>query len=239
MNRRILLITGWGGGTKLLHALQQTLQQQGHEVVLINIFNALDERVLQQHVEIAKDFDVICGWSLGGQLATLIVEQIEQQYQQQKVLITLASNPCFVANAEWQTAMRQAMFHNFKQSFEHDAIATLKKFGFMVCQGTATTREDFVHLQSLIQPQNLALLKQGLVCLEQLNNVAILKNYAGKQYHVFAQQDFLVSHKVYENFKNFTAKFLDVELVNGSHGIPVFNFLSLSDKICQYLQKIE
>ena len=150
-----MLITGWGGGTKLLKDLQQALQQQGHEVVLINIFNALDESVLQHQVERAKDFDVICGWSLGGQLASLLVKQIKQQYQQQKVLITLASNPCFVANAEWQTAMSQTTFHNFKQSFEHDAIATLKKFGFMVCQGTATTREDFVHLQSLIQPQNL------------------------------------------------------------------------------------
>lgn len=126
MNRRILLITGWGGGTKLLMALQQRLEQQGHAVELINIFNALDQQVLQHYVEKAQSFDVICGWSLGGQLATLLVDQIEKQYQQKKILITMASNPCFVANADWQTAMHQTTFQNFKQSFVDDAIATLK-----------------------------------------------------------------------------------------------------------------
>ena len=42
MKQRILLITGWGGGAQLLAPLQQALQQQGHYVELINIFNALD-----------------------------------------------------------------------------------------------------------------------------------------------------------------------------------------------------
>ena len=123
---------------------------------------------------------MIIGWSLGGQLATLLADQISKQYHQQKILITLASNPCFVEscieNAEWHTAMPQATFQSFKQSFQQDAIATLKKFGFMVCQGVKTTKEDFATLQSLIQPQNLDILKQGLNCLEQLNNVSILKN---------------------------------------------------------------
>ena len=236
--QNILLITGWGGGTKLLASLKQALEAKGYTVELINIFNALDEHVLQEQVEKAKDFDVIIGWSLGGQLATLLVDQISKQFQQQKTLITLASNPSFVQNEEWHTAMDQLTFQNFTQSFEHDAIATLRKFGFMVCQGTATHKQDFVTLQGLIQPQNLDILKQGLNCLEQLNTVSILKKYIGHQYHLFAKQDFLVSYKVVDNFQNFNAKFLAVELVSGSHGFPVFQFESITDKICQYLQKI-
>ena len=236
--QNILLITGWGGGTKLLASLKQALEAKDHTVELINIFNALDEHILQEQVEKAKDFDVIIGWSLGGQLATLLVDQISKQFQQQKTLITLASNPSFVQNEEWHTAMDQLTFQKFTQSFEHDAIATLRKFGFMVCQGTATHKQDFVTLQGLIQPQNLDILQQGLNCLEQLNTVSILKNYIGHQYHLFAKQDFLVSYKVVENLQNFNAKFLAVELVSGSHGFPIFQFESITDKICQYLQKI-
>ncbi|RZG65075.1 MULTISPECIES: hydrolase [Acinetobacter] len=242
MNQKVLLITGWGGGTKLLNSFKQALENKGHSVELINIFNALDEHALQQQAEKAKAFDVIIGWSLGGQLAALLADEISKQYHQQKVLITLASNPCFVEscieNAEWHTAMPQATFQSFKQSFQQDAIATLRKFGFMVCQGVKTTKENFATLQSLIQPQNLDILKQGLNCLEQLNNVSILKNYAGHQYHLFAKQDFLVSYKIAENFQNFNAKFLETELISGSHGFPVFQYDSITDKICQYLQKI-
>ena len=239
LNQRILLITGWGGGTKLLQPLAHALQHKGHSVELINIFNGLDTQALQQYAEQAKDFDVIIGWSLGGQLATLLVEAVEQQYQQQKVLITLASNPCFVAHENWATAMSPATFQNFKQSFEADAIATLKKFGFMVCQGTATTKQDFLQLQSLLQPQSLDLLKQGLNCLEHLNTVEILQNYTGHQLHLLAKQDFLVSYKVLDNLKALGANFLDAMLLSGSHGLPVFHVDELTDQICQYLQKLD
>ena len=239
MNQKILLITGWGGGTKLLSTLQQALQNQGHDVELINIFNALDESELQRQTEKAKDFDVIIGWSLGGQLATLLVDQISKQYQQQKVLITLASNPCFVANDAWQTAMPKATFESFKQSFEQDAITTLKKFGYMVCQGVESSKADFVKLQSLIQAQKIELLQDGLNLLENLNLVNILKNYTGYQYHIFGKQDDLVSYKVSDNLQNLDAKFLKTELISGSHGLPVFQVECMTDKICQFLNNIE
>ena len=239
MNQRILLITGWGGGSKLLEPLKHALEQQGHQVELWNIFNALDKTVLPQQVEKAQAFDVIAGWSLGGQLATVLVDQIQKHYGQEKVLITLGSNPCFVVNDTWLTAMDQQTFQQFKQSFEQDAISTLKKFGYMVCQGTATSKADFITLQSLIQAQSLETLRQGLFCLEYLNNVDILRNYPCHQYHVFAKQDFLVSYKIQRNFQEFNAKFLETELISGSHGFPLFEAELITGKICQFLKKIE
>lgn len=95
--QKILLITGWGGGAQLLQPLQYHLIQQGYQVELWNIFNALDPQIVHEKVIEAQKYDVIIGWSLGGQLATILVDHIEQKFQQQKILITLASNPCFVA----------------------------------------------------------------------------------------------------------------------------------------------
>ncbi|MGN0937315.1 YqiA/YcfP family alpha/beta fold hydrolase [Acinetobacter amyesii] len=239
LNQHILLITGWGGGRKLLAPLQQALIAQGYQVELWNIFDALNLAVLEQKVALAKQFDVIIGWSLGGQLATILVDEIQKKYQQQKVLITLGSNPSFVAHEKWSAAMDQATFQSFKQSFEQDTISTLKKFGYMVCQGTDSTKQDFIILQSLIQAQNLDVLRAGLNCLEKLNNVSILKNYTGHQYHIFAKQDYLVSYKVERLLRNLAVKFLETELVSGSHGFPLFESEVISCKIFQYLKKIE
>ncbi|OTG80554.1 hydrolase [Acinetobacter sp. ANC 5054] len=239
MNQRILLITGWGGGTKLLQPLQMALIEQGHQVELINIFNALDQNTLQKYVEMAQKVDVIIGWSLGGQLATILADQIFQQYQENKILITLGSNPCFVANETWSAAMDQVSFQHFKQSFQQDAISTLKKFGYMVCQGITTTKQDFLTLQSLIQAQSLDVLRTGLDCLEKLNNVDILKQYSGHQLHLFAKQDYLVSYKVERILRDFGVKFLETDLVLGSHGFPLFDAEAISCKICQYLNKLE
>ena len=223
MNKSILLITGWGGGTQLLEPLQHKLQQQGYVVELINIFNALDTDVLQQHVELAHRFDVIMGWSLGGQLATLLVQQLEQQYAEQKTLITFASNPCFVAQPNWSTAMSQETFKQFKLSFQQDAVATLKRFGFLVCQGADSAKKDFIQMQKLIKPQPISLLEQGLVLLEQLNLAKTLAHYTGQQLHVFAQQDALVPCEIIPNMQQLLAENVKVvSIEHASHGFPCF-----------------
>lgn len=223
MTYRILLITGWGGGAELLKPLHEALEQKGHSVERINIFNVLNDDVLQQHVELAVEYDVIIGWSLGGQLATILVNQIQQQYAEQKVLITLASNPCFVAQADWMTAMPVETFMQFKQSFEQDAITTLKRFGLLVCQGTSSAKKDFVAMQKLIRPQPIALLRDGLQLLEQLNLVEMYKNYQGKQLHVFAEYDALVSYQVMQKTKDLAENNSSIVSVEGaSHGFPCF-----------------
>jgi len=220
---KILLITGWGGGSELLKPLHDGLEQKGHIVERINIFNALDNEILQQHVELAVKFDVIVGWSLGGQLATILVDHIRQQYAEQKTLITLASNPCFVVQADWTTAMPVETFIQFKQSFEHDAITTLKRFGLLVCQGASSAKKDFLAMQKLILPQPIALLRDGLQLLEQLNLVKVYENYQGKQLHVFAEHDALVPYQVAQKTKDLAANNLSIVSVEGaSHGFPCF-----------------
>ncbi|MCH7379377.1 MULTISPECIES: hydrolase [Acinetobacter] len=223
MTYKILLITGWGGGAELLKPLHEALEQKGHSVERLNIFNALDDEILQQHVELAVKFDVIIGWSLGGQLATLLVDQIQQQYAEPKVLITLASNPCFVVKADWTTAMPVETFIQFKQSFEQDAITTLKRFGLLVCQGASSAKKDFVAMQKLIRPQPIALLRDGLQLLEQLNLVELYKNYQGRQLHVFAEYDALVPYQIVQKTEDLAAKNLSVVSIDGaSHGFPCF-----------------
>ena len=239
MNFSILLITGWGGGTQLLHPLQQALENHAHRVEVINIFDAFDAAVLQQNVALARAYDVIVGWSLGGQLAAVLVNEIEKKYAEHKILITLASNPCFVANDFWPHAMPVATFKAFKQSFEHDAINTLKRFGYMVCQGVLSTKTDLLTLQSLIQPQQIQLLQQGLVLLKNLNVVDILKNYSGQQYHLFAMQDALVPHQVNHDLQNLAAKYLNTDTILGAHAFPVTQPLMCSEQIYQYLRQIQ
>ena len=239
MTYRILLITGWGGGAELLKPLHEALEQKGHSVERINIFNLLNDDVLQQHVELAVEYDVIIGWSLGGQLATILVNQIQQQYAEQKVLITLASNPCFVAQADWMTAMPVETFMQFKQSFEQDAITTLKRFGLLVCQGTSSAKKDFLAMQRLIRPQPIALLRQGLKLLEQLNLVEMYKNYQGRQLHVFAEHDALVPYQVMQKTKYLAANNSSIVSVEGaSHGFPCFMVEQTVQIIEDFIQPI-
>ena len=78
-------------------------------------------------------------------------------------------------------------------------------------------------MQRLIQPQPIALLKQGLQLLEQLNLVSMYQNYQSHQLHVFAEHDALVPYQVMRKIKDLAAKNLSVISVEGaSHGFPCF-----------------
>lgn len=116
LQNKILLITGWGVGVEPLQTLKLHLEKKGFDTQLINIFNVLD-RNFRAQLDLVAEVDVVIGWSLGGQLATHLVDSFYKSTGLTKTLITLASNPCFVANRVWQTAMPTDVFSQFKASF--------------------------------------------------------------------------------------------------------------------------
>ena len=236
--QKILIITGWAVGTQPLQALKDALTQKGFDVELVNIFNGFDTHDFIKHVKLAEQFDVIMGWSLGGQLATKLVQHIYEQTGQLKALITLASNPCFISNETWEIGMENSTFLSFKDSFEKDPLTTLKRFCYLVTQGRSNAKQDWQKLQSSVNDEELALKSSGLDMLERFNTVDIIQHYPGNQFHVFAEGDGLVSYKIVDNFRKLGAKFLKIDSINGSHGFPVFQGDSLSDKITQYLKRL-
>ncbi|NHB57530.1 hydrolase [Acinetobacter sp. 194] len=232
----ILLITGWGLGTKPLEALKQSLQAQGYQVELMNIFNAFDQVELDAKIKIAQKFDVIAGWSLGGQLASVLAEQIYKKTAKAKVLITLASNPCFIAKECWPIGMQYSAFQSFKSSFQQDALTTLKRFSYLVTQGSKNAKQDWQYLQNSVNDEDKTIKTQGLELLENLNSVSILESYQGPQYHVLAEDDGLVAYKVADYLRKIPAKFIKIDSVIGSHGFPLFNIHETTNKILGYLK---
>lgn len=236
--QRILMITGWGMGTSILMPLKQKMIECGYKVELINIFNLFDPEVLKKHLQLATQFDVILGWSLGGQIATYLADQIYQQTGTLKTLITLASNPCFIRDEHWQIGMEQATFASLKASFDKDPMVTIKRFYYLVTQGGINAKQDWQGLQSLIQLDDFSQQRESLEMWEKLNCVDVLKKYKGQQLHIFFEADGLVPYKIIDLFKLLEAKFLKVDTMNGAHGYALFNTKEITDKISHYLKRV-
>lgn len=214
LQNKILLITGWGVGVEPLQSLKLHLEKKGFETQLINIFNVLDSN-FQEQVDLVSEVDVVIGWSLGGQLATQLVNTFYEQTEQTKTLITLASNPCFVAHTDWQTAMPADVFSKFKASFFQNPQATLKRFYYLITLGSSQAKQDWVSIQNIANPPSSELLSEGLQMLEQLNLVNNLKNYLGPQLHVFAEQDNVIPCKIIENFKDIVTENMTYKVLEG------------------------
>jgi len=235
LQNKILLITGWGVGVEPLQSLKLHLEKTGFETQLINIFNVLDSN-FQAQLDLVAEVDVVIGWSLGGQLATHLVDSFYKSTGLTKTLITLASNPCFVANTNWQTAMPADVFSQFKASFLQNQQATLKRFYYLITQGSAQAKKDWLNMQNIANPPPYELLLQGLEMLEHLNLVDNLKNYSGPQLHLFAEQDGVIPCKIEENFAHIATEKMKYKVLSeATHAFPYLQVERTIEEICQFL----
>ncbi|WP_151744689.1 hydrolase [Acinetobacter calcoaceticus] len=235
LQNKILLITGWGVGIEPLESLKLHLQQESFDVQLINIFDVLNES-FQKKFNLLNDVDIVIGWSLGGQLATHLVDSFYKSTGLTKTLITLASNPCFVANTNWQTAMPADVFSQFKISFLQNQQATLKRFYYLITQGSAQAKKDWLNMQNIANPPSYELLLQGLEMLEHLNLVDNLKKYSGPQLHLFAEQDGVIPCKIEENFAHIATEKMKYKVLNeATHAFPYLQVERTIEEICQFL----
>ncbi|MFZ0024017.1 alpha/beta hydrolase [Acinetobacter sp.] len=218
----ILLIAGWGLGTTVLEEFSEKLKSD-HTVALSDIFDPFDAATLQEKIKLAQDYDVLIGWSLGGQLAIYLANEIFQQTRVAKPVIACMSNPCFVANKDWQQAMPETDFEKFSQAARLDMLTTLKRFSHLVCMGTKDARQRVKYLQSQLSLIDLNHQKKHLYLLKQLNLVEILKTCSTKILFIFSNQDSLVPYKVSQEPVISQQSMIQIKKIDATHDAILFD----------------
>jgi pimeloyl-[acyl-carrier protein] methyl ester esterase len=218
----ILLITGWGLGTHLLTPFAMLLREK-HHVDVWDIFDPNQTELLKDKVNLAAQYDLLMGWSLGGELAIYLAHQILQQHGVAKPVIAYMSNPCFVANEDWSSAMPIAQFMQFEQAAQHDMLSTLKRFSHLVCMGSQDSRNRAKLLQNQLINIDLNYQKKHLYLLKQLNLVPILQTYSAKILFIFSEKDSLVPCKVMQEDVFYQQNLIQVKKINASHDAILFD----------------
>lgn len=193
MSDRLILLPGWGLGSAPLEPLAAALQALDMPVqVQIEPLPALASARLEDWLdeldERLPDDTWLGGWSLGGMLAA---ELAARRGDRCSGLLTLASNTCFVARADWPEAMPDETFDAFLAGCEADPKAILKRFALLCAQGAADPRGLSRQLAAAVTSPAPRLI-EGLQVLAALDTRAALQAFAGPQLHVFAGRDALV-----------------------------------------------
>lgn len=234
--QHLLLITGWGVGTSTLQPLAQALQQFGYVVTLLDIFDP--KYVLQQQhiVDRALPADILIGWSLGGQLAICLAAQLYTQDAKVRPVITLASNPCFVASNGWQAAMPIQDFQQFKQQYSNDALQTLQRFYFNICRGDSQCKQQWRVLLKQLPELDLSQYDMGLMLLQDLNVIELLDMQGMYTHHIFAERDALVPVQVTNQLIKLSSGQLSFEVMpKVGHSFPAFHIQDTVQRIQDYL----
>lgn len=231
---KILMITGWGLGTAVLTPFVEQLRQQ-YQVEVWDIFDPNVESILAEKVRQASSFDVLMGWSLGGQLALLLANEIQQQLKIAKPVICCMSNPCFVANEAWPQAMPVEQYTQFKSSILADPKRGMQRFCTLVTLAGAAARERAKLLHQQLNSIDLNYQVKHLYLLQQLNLVDILKNHSVKMLFIFSENDMLVPYKVSQESVFLTTQNLNLVKIQGTHDAILFDTKLLVEPILKFL----
>lgn len=194
MRDRLILLPGWGLGVSPLEPLAAALRGlDEHLRVEIEPLPALlsgdSEEWLDELDASLPDDAWLGGWSLGGMLASALAARRGERCCG---LLTLASNPSFVAHEHWPSAMPGETFDAFLSGCASDPRQTLKRFSLLCAQGAEDAR-GLARLMLAAAPATAPdVLLAGLELLAQLDTRQALQAYRGPQLHLFAGLDALV-----------------------------------------------
>ena len=139
----------------------------------------------------------LLGWSLGGQLATLLARHHPQQIRS---LITVASSPRFVAEGEWP-GMQPEVLANFSRLLMQDPAKTIERFLAIQAMGSPSAREDIRRLRNEVLALPLpepAALTLGLDLLASLDLRTELVQLEMPTLYLYGRLDGLVPLAVVE-----------------------------------------
>lgn len=195
--QELVLLHGWGSSREIWRPLLLHLRPWAN-VTLLDLpgcapgFSA-DGRpelaeLLAAVLAASPQRAVFMGWSLGGQLAA---ELAAMEPDRVTALITLCSNPRFVATEDWPGVAKET-FTQFQATFCANPLAGLRRFHSLQLAGSGRQRELMRTLRNqhldTVEPE----LVVGLEWLQQLDQRAQLLRLQMPQLHLLAGQDGLV-----------------------------------------------
>lgn len=195
--QELVLLHGWGCNRDIWRPLLVHLRPWAN-ITLLDIPGcapglAADDlqSTLDDILACAPRQAIYVGWSLGGQLALALADRAPARVT---ALVTLCSNPRFVARGDWP-GMSAAAFQLFCDGVKADPAAGLQRFQALQVQGAGEPRSL---LRRLRQPSQQgektvsAELLVGLSWLETLDQRSLLGELRQPQLHLLAEKDALV-----------------------------------------------
>ncbi len=236
MKNTVFILPGFGLGTFPLQALADCLTHQGYTTQFLPLpeqapLDAYLHTQIQRHNITANS--MVLGWSLGGQLASLLAERTQCR------LITLASNPQFCSDASWAYGMQPEAFERFYIKQQTQPVQNLQQFAALtgLQDASSHTKAHIKHLKTQLtrlseSEQTMHLLH--LHWLRSLNTRLVLATLSTPQLHIWGDVDALIPKHMASALA--LPPHAHTHTITGaSHLLPLTHSSECADTIIQWL----
>ena len=227
--QELVLLHGWGSSREIWRPLLAQVRSWAN-ITLVDLPGCAPGLAAGENCDLADVMDAVLalapqravylGWSLGGQLA---LELAARNPERVAALVTVCSNPHFVADADWP-GMEAGAFARFQAAYAADPAAALRRFGSLQAQGAKHPRQLLRQLQGQQAAPPGAELLPGLRWLAGLDQRGLLQDLQQPRLHLLAEHDQLVPADLARVFANLSspAAPAQVQLLRGaSHLAPL------------------
>jgi malonyl-CoA O-methyltransferase len=216
-----VLIHGWGVSSIIWSQWQSFIQQYCNVTVIdlpgygsseLTEYSDLDS-LIECCIQLLPKNAVYIGYSLGGMLALKMAARNPERVQ---AVVTLASNPRFVADNQWPQAMPSKTFDAFRSGVKNNAQKTLSRFMALQINGAKQEKALLKDLRRLSDEKIpcAETLCQSLDLLARMDCRALLAELNVPSLHVFGENDQLVPVSVAENYPQQSS--LEIEVIKGA-----------------------
>ena len=236
MKNTVFILPGFGLGTYPLQALADCLTHQGYTTQFLPLpeqapLDAYLHSLIQRHHITANS--MVLGWSLGGQLASLLAERTQCR------LITLASNPQFCSNASWAYGMQPEAFERFYAKQQTQPVQNLQQFAALTGLQDASphTKAHIKHIKAQLtslSESEQAMHLLHLKWLRSLNTRTILENLPTPQLHIWGDVDALIPKHMADALALPPHAYTHI-VTGASHLLSLTHNVECADTIAQWL----
>lgn len=184
----------------------------------------------QQLVAHLPERSLLLGWSLGGLVASQLALSVPERVSG---LISVASSPCFTANAEWP-GIKPETLHGFQQQLSSDFQRTVERFLALQTLGTESARQDARQLKEVVLSQpmpSVAVLEGGLEILRHCDLRASLDDLPLPFLRLYGYLDGLVPRRIAAELDARWPHSPSVVMEKAAHA----PFISHPDAFCQHI----
>ena len=177
------------------------------------------------------------GWSLGGAMALAMADRHPERVQ---ALCLMAATPCFVRRPDWQAAMPETSFSDFKNAVQEDAPITLEGFLALQCKGSVSMKTDLRFLQSVLATGKIpgvSALLRGLENLAHMDLRDALHALERPVQVVLGEKDVLIPVSLEKALKALNPA-VSVTVIGGAAHLPfVSHAKACSDALLQFCRQ--
>lgn len=175
--------------------------------------------LVEQVAQVAPPRALWLGWSLGGMVAARLAERFPGRVAG---LITVATNPRFVAGEDWLHAVPPAVLEHFRALYAEDAQGTLIRFLALQCKDSVTMKDDTRFLREIVFHHGLPATKAlrcGLQILQEVDLRETWRQLSVPTLHILGERDNLVPVAVKEDLSALQPS-AQVAVVSGAAHLP-------------------